>query len=79
MHGKASCGKPEHVRYLAGCKLLVSVTKGIQVREVHSGVLPFKWLLQTARMYDRSGEPFEDLDKHQKRRRSFTDFDYSAF
>lgn len=66
LHGKRSCGKPSHVRYLSGCKLLVSISKGIQVRDIRCNILPFKWLLQTARIYDTSGEPLEDLDKPKK-------------
>jgi hypothetical protein len=67
LHGKASCGNPEQVRYMAGCKLIVSVEKGIQVKEVKCRVPPFKWLLQTARVYDLSGEPFVELEPKRKK------------
>lgn len=60
------------VRYLAGCKLHVSVADGIVVDEVKSNVQPFLWLLQTAKPYDRRQREEEALPNTKSKTRSLT-------
>jgi hypothetical protein len=61
-------------QYIAGCKLFVSIDKGIQVKDVKCHVDAFKWLLITAKRYDRSPAT-DDEDKLRKtaptKRKSF--------